>query len=41
MLDLKLKSLGYCKHEVVGKHGEKATVQVSIADAKPEDMMHY
>lgn len=24
-------------HEVVGKHGEKATVQVSIADAKPED----
>ncbi|MFI6204106.1 type 1 glutamine amidotransferase domain-containing protein [Staphylococcus warneri] len=23
--------------EVVGKHGEKATVQVSIADAKPED----
>ncbi|PTE68771.1 protease [Staphylococcus devriesei] len=23
--------------EVVGKHGEKATVNVSIADAKPED----
>ena len=23
--------------EVVGKHGEKVTVDVSIADAKPED----
>ena len=24
-------------HEVVGKHGEKVTIDVSIADAKPED----
>ena len=24
-------------HEVVGKHGEKVTVDVSIADAKPEN----
>ena len=25
------------KHELVGKHGEKVTVDVSIADAKPEN----
>lgn len=25
------------KHEVVGKHGEKVTVDVSISDAKPEN----
>ena len=25
------------QHEVVGKHGEKVTVDVSIADAKPEN----
>ena len=37
-LVLKQKSLVILQNaEVVGKHGEKVTVDVSIADAKPED----